>query len=166
MIDTARLKLRSWREDDAEALFRYASDGRVSELALWPRHESVEMSRYVIENYFMTNSHTFAIVLKDAGEAIGCMGLVPDGEEHYLLGPDEREVGYWIGFPYWGRGIATEALMAFIAYCSCSLRIGGLIITTDARNIASQRVAEKCGFKFVENYLNEGIPSKVYRLEL
>lgn len=36
MIETARLKLRHWREEDADDLFRYASDPKVSELALWP----------------------------------------------------------------------------------------------------------------------------------
>ena len=44
-FETDRLIMRPWRTDDAEALYKYASDGRVSELALWPRHTSVEMSR-------------------------------------------------------------------------------------------------------------------------
>ncbi len=36
VIDTGRLMLRRWRESDAEALYSYASDGRVSEMAMWP----------------------------------------------------------------------------------------------------------------------------------
>ena len=38
MIETERLILRPWQESDADALYKYASDSRVSELALWPTH--------------------------------------------------------------------------------------------------------------------------------
>lgn len=55
IIDSPRLILRRWQPDDAEALFRYASDAKVSELALWERHTSVDMSREVIENFFIPN---------------------------------------------------------------------------------------------------------------
>ncbi len=77
VIATGRLMLRRWRESDAEALYRYASDGRVREMAMWPRHTSVEMSRQVIAEYFMPNPFNFAMVLKATGEPIGCIGLVP-----------------------------------------------------------------------------------------
>lgn len=163
VIETARMTLRPWREEDAEALYRYASDGRVSELALWPRHTSVEMSRQVIKDFFMPFPHTFAMAMKDSDEAIGCIGLVPEGGEHYHLNKSEREVGYWIGYPFWGKGLTTEALTALIDYCR-SIGLKSLLITTDTRNIASQRVAEKCGFRFIGNYSNEGIASKAYRL--
>lgn len=166
MIETVRLVLRPWSMDDAEALYKYASDGRVSELALWPRHESVEMSREVIERFFIPNPDTFAIVLRESGEAVGCMGLVPPGDEHYPLGPLEREVGYWIGYPYWGHGLTTEALEGLVRHCRDSLKLRSLLITTDSRNIASGRVAEKCGFRFVGDYVCDGINSKAYRLEL
>lgn len=77
VIATGRLMLRRWRESDAEALYRYTSDGRVREMAMWPRHTSVEMSRQVIAEYFMPNPFNFAMVLKATGEPIGCIGLVP-----------------------------------------------------------------------------------------
>lgn len=102
-VDTNRLTLRRWRDDDAEALYKYASDGRVSEMALWPRHTSVDMSRKVIQDFFQPNPFTLAMVLKETDEPIGCIGLVPRGEEHYKPQANEREVGYWIGFPYWGQ---------------------------------------------------------------
>ncbi|WP_295731393.1 GNAT family N-acetyltransferase [uncultured Muribaculum sp.] len=166
MIETDRLILRPWRKDDAGALFKYASDARVSELALWPRHTSVDMSRAVIADIFIPNACSFAVVLKETGEPVGCIGLVPEGEGHYPAASSEREAGYWIGRPYWGHGLATEALHALIGYCRDLLGLDGLLITTDSRNIASQRVALKCGFRFVADYVYDGIPSKVYRLEL
>lgn len=165
MIETKRLIIRPWQIDDAEALYKYASDSRVSELALWPTHESAEMSREVIEDFFIPFS-SYAIVLKATNEPVGCIGLVPQGGEHHELADNEREVGYWIGHPYWGQGITTETLMAMIEFYRDSMGLKSLLITTDSKNIGSQRVAEKCGFKYVEDYENDGVPSKVFRLTL
>lgn len=165
-INTNRLTLRRWRENDAEALYKYASDGRVSEMALWPRHTSVDMSREVIKDFFQPNPFTLAMVLKETNEPIGCIGLVPAGAEHYKPFANEREVGYWIGFPYWGKGLTSEALKSMIEFCRNNIRLDSLLITTDAANKASQRVAEKCGFTNFTDYDNNGTPSKAFRLSL
>lgn len=166
VLETPRLILRRWRENDAEALFRYASDGRVSEMALWPRHTSVEMSREVIRAFFAPNRDCLAMVLKETGEAIGCIGLVPEGDNHYPVAGNEREVGYWIGHPHWGKGLTSEALKSLAEYCRDCLGLDSLLITTDAINVSSQRVAVKCGFVHVEDYKYDGTPSKAYRLAL
>lgn len=166
MIETERLVMRHWRVEDAPALYKYASDNRVSELALWPTHTSVEMSREVIEQIFMPNPYCFAIVLKESEEVIGCLGLVPVGDEHHETAVAEREVGYWIGHPYWSMGITTEALEALIGYCRENMNLESLLITTDSRNVASQKVAEKCGFHFMGNYFYDGVKSCAYRLNL
>lgn len=165
-INTNSLTLRRWRENDAEALYKYASDGRVSEMALWPRHTSVDMSREVIKDFFQPNPFTLAMVLKETNEPIGCIGLVPAGAEHYRPFANEREVGYWIGFPYWGKGLTSEALKSMIEFCRNNIRLDSLLITTDAANKASQRVAEKCGFINFTDYDNNGTPSKAFRLSL
>lgn len=163
MIETARLKLRSWNEDDAADLFRYASDDRVSKMALWPTHTSIEMSREVIKQFFMPNEHTFAMTLKETGEVIGCIGLVPEGDEHHSAARMEREVGYWIGYPHWGKGLTTEALREFLDYCKNNLGLESILLTTDLRNKGSQRVAEKCGFTLFDRYDLDGIDSLAYR---
>lgn len=165
-METERLILRPWRMDDADALYKYASDGRVSELALWPRHTSLEMSRKVIEEIFMPNRNSFAMVLKTTGEPIGCIGLVPEGEEHHSVDSCEREVGYWIGHPYWGKGLTTEALKCLIGYCRDILMLASVLITTDVKNVASQRVAEKCGFHHMGDYDCDGVSCKFFRLGL
>jgi len=54
----------------------------------------------------------------------------------------ERDVGYWIGKPYWGKGIATEALSAFLG----QVKPRPLYARVAKHNIASIRVLEKCGF--------------------
>ena len=70
MIETDRLILRPWRESDAEALFRYASDPDVGPRAGWPPHKDIEESRNIIRDIF-TNERTWAITLKETGEATG-----------------------------------------------------------------------------------------------
>ena len=57
----------------------------------------------------------------------------------------EREVTYWIGRPYWGKGIATGALTAFLAVD----RSRPLHARVASDNVASRRVLEKCGFRVV-----------------
>ena len=76
MMETNRIILRPWRESDAEALFKYASDPDVGPRAGWPPHKSVEESLEVIRTIFH-NDTTWAIELKESGEAIGAMGYLP-----------------------------------------------------------------------------------------
>jgi RimJ/RimL family protein N-acetyltransferase len=54
----------------------------------------------------------------------------------------EREVGYWIGKPYWGKGIATSALSQFLAH----VQARPLYAHVAKHNVASLRVLQKCGF--------------------
>ena len=55
---------------------------------------------------------------------------------------DEREVGYWLGREFWGKGIATRALSEFLA----QVKERPLYAHVAKHNLASQRVLEKCGF--------------------
>ena len=57
----------------------------------------------------------------------------------------EREVGYWLGRDYWGRGIATQALTDFLDL----INTRPLYAHVAKHNIASKRVLEKCGFHVV-----------------
>ena len=114
----------------------------------------------------MPNRHSFAMVHKESGEVIGCIGLVPEGDEHYAVMQREREVGYWIGYPYWGQGLTTEALKALLSYCRNQLGLYSVLLTVDLRNYGSRRVAEKCGFIQFDRYDLDGVDSLAYRLSL
>ena len=80
-MQTERIILRPWVESDAETLFKYASDPEVGPRAGWPPHKSVEESLEIIRTVFSAEG-MWAVILKETGEAIGCVGsLRPrDGE--------------------------------------------------------------------------------------
>ena len=74
-METERILLRHWQESDAESLFKYASDPDVGYARGWLAHKSVEESREIIRTFFH-NEMIQAIVLKETGEAIGCITLL------------------------------------------------------------------------------------------
>ena len=85
----------------------------------------------------------FAIA--NADEAIGAIGLtLHDAHER------SAEVGYWLGEPFWGRGIATEAVRALIVHAFEHFDLLRVQATVFEWNPASIRVLEKCGFAFEE----------------
>ena len=75
-METKRLILRPWRESDAEALFKYASDPDVGPRAGWPPHKSVEESLEIIRNVFSVEG-MWAVELKGTSEVIGSIGYLP-----------------------------------------------------------------------------------------
>ena len=145
-METKRIILRPWRESDAEILFKWASDPDVGPRAGWPPHKSVEESLEIIRTVFNDATNTWAIELKETGEAIGAMG--------------------------YGR-ICTEALQLMLDHIRQTTDIKSLISGHFVDNPASGRVMEKCGFVptgetciDANQYQGENRPIRVLRLEL
>lgn len=144
-MQTDRILLRPWQESDAEALYKYASDPIVGERAGWPPHKSKEESLEIIRTVFK-NPTTWAIVLKETNEAIGAMGYMPDCPLNLPARENEPLVGYWVGKPYWNKGICTEALQLMLCHIRKETNYTSLICSHFVDNPASGRVMEKCGF--------------------
>lgn len=104
---------------------------------------------------------TFAIEYK--GDFAGCIGLVKQTDIHKLT----AEVGYWIGEPYWGLGIATRSVNLIVEYGFDQLGLVRIFTGVFDFNKASQRVLEKAGFKlegiFEKNVLKNGRILNEYR---
>ena len=170
ILETERIRLRPWRDDDAETLFKYASDPVVGSRAGWPPHQSVEDSLEVIHTIFQ-NDTTWAIELKKTGEAIGAMGYMPSPACNLPIRDSEPLVGYWVGKPYWNQGICTEALQLMIDHIRQTTDIPSLISSHYIDNPASGRVMEKCGFIATgdicidEKLTGTTKPTRVLRLE-
>lgn len=144
-MQTDRIILRPWLDSDAEALYKYASDPDVGARAGWPPHKSVEESLEIIRTVFH-NDTMWAIVLKETEEAIGAMGYMPECELNLPARKGEPLVGYWVGKPYWNKGICTEALRLMLDHIRRETCYSSLISSHYIDNPASGRVMEKCGF--------------------
>lgn len=103
-LETERLILRPWKAEDAESLYKYASDDRVGPIAGWNTHKSVEESRQIIKD-ILSAEGIYAVVLKETNEPIGSIGLMTGKKSNFDLPENEAEIGYWIGVPYWGQGL-------------------------------------------------------------
>lgn len=148
ILETKRLILRPWKEEDAEDLFKYASHPDVGPIAGWPIHKSVQDSLDVIK-YVFSKPYTYAVVLKDTNRPVGSIGLVIGQDSNIKLPDDEGEIGFWIGVPYWGQGLIPESTKELIRFAFEKLKLKKLWCGYFNGNNKSLRVQEKCGFKYV-----------------
>ena len=155
-LETERLILNKWTtsEDDIRGLYEFAKNPNVGPNAGWKPHADLAESRMIIEEVFMPYD-VWSIRLKDTGRVIGNIGLEPDRRREDV---NSRELGYSLAEDCWGKGIMTEAANAVIDYAFEDLDLVVMGICTGPDNKRSQRVIEKCGFKF------EGIQRRGYHI--
>lgn len=121
-----------------------------SDIPLFFEHQSnaeaVHMAAFPAREWEPFMSHWRKIM---ADETVINKTILFDGEVAGNVVCFERsgkwEVGYWLGKPFWGRGIATKALVDFLDL----LTIRPLYAYAAKHNIASNRVLEKCGFEYI-----------------
>ena len=157
-LETERLILRPWEEGDAEDLYRYACDPKVGPIAGWPPHTSVEDSRKVIREV-LSAPQTYAVVPKKEGHAVGSIGLMLGSASNIGIPSTEGEIGYWIGVPFWGRGLIPEATHEIIRHGFEDLDLTKLWCGYFDGNDRSRRVQEKCGF--VYHHTTESVPCQI-----
>lgn len=147
-FETERLILRPWREDDAASLYKYAQDPAIGPIAGWAPHTSVTYSLHIIRTVFSA-PEVYAVVLKATGEPVGSVGIMPaDGIHCADINEGDAEIGYWIGVPYWGKGLIPEAVTRLLHRCFHELGKKRVWCGHCDGNTQSRRVMEKCGFRF------------------
>ena len=151
ILQTKRLILRPWCEEDAEELYQYASDPEVGPPAGWPPHTSVENSREIIRNV-LSAPETYAVCLKQSGKPIGSIGF---HRADLADLDDEYELGYWIGKPFWGQGLIPEAAREMLRHAFEDLGLNRVWCGYYDGNEKSRRVQEKLGF--VYHHRKEGV---------
>ena len=144
-LETERLFLRPWCEEDAEELYKYASDPDVGPVAGWPPHTSVENSRDIIREVLSAEG-TYAVVLKSTGLPVGSIGIMYN--KNIPTKEAEAELGYWIGKTYWGQGLIPEAAKECLRYCFEEMKLDRVWCGSYEGNERSRRVQEKCGFRY------------------
>lgn len=144
-LETARLIIRPMRETDAEAIFLYASDSRVTEPAGWKAHSCIQQTEaYVRSCLDDEKAAKHVITLRGTGEVIGQLSIDADSEEGR---PDTRELGFMIRRDWQNKGYMTEAVNAVVDELF-SEGIRYVWACCFKGNAASKRVIEKCGFAF------------------
>lgn len=144
-LETKRLILRPWQENDAKALFELAKNPLIGPIAGWPPHTSVKNSLKIIRE-ILSEKETYAIVLKNGIRAVGSIGLKIGEKSELDISSDEAEIGYWIGVPYWGKGLVPEAVNEIIRHGFEDLKLKIMWCGYYNGNERSRRVQEKCGF--------------------
>ena len=128
--------LREVRDEDLPVLFEQWADPDAAHMAAFTAPDHMEWDAF---------ERRWARLRADP--TIINRAIVADGEVAGSIGswggPDERELTYWIGRSYWGKGIATAALKAFLSVDPT--RPIHARVAYD--NVASRRVLEKCGFR-------------------
>jgi RimJ/RimL family protein N-acetyltransferase len=81
---------------------------------------------------------------------VGWFGMRPSG-------PETRELGYRLVRAFWGQGLATEGSRALIAHAFSDLGVERIWAQTMTVNVASRRVMERCGLRFVRGFRLEGL---------
>ena len=148
VMETERLRLRPYEDDDLRALVTWAGDWDVASwLTNVPHPYSDELGRasiaHVRQDHASGRPRSFAVALKDGDHLIGNAGL--DGGLGGVHMDEDIALGYWFGRPHWGRGYAREATRAVISYGFDVLGVAVIEATTHPDDVASQWVLLACG---------------------
>lgn len=146
MASGANVILRSWRDTDIDALVRYANNRKIW-INLRDRfphpYTRADAESWIAHCDAQHGPATqFAIHLGE--EAIGGIGFEILSDVHRLT----AEIGYWLGEPFWGRGVATAALTSATAHAFARFPLQRLQAMVFEWNPASVRVLEKAGYVF------------------
>jgi ribosomal-protein-alanine N-acetyltransferase len=144
-MQTDRTILRPWDESDAQDL--YEMFGSTQAMRFWnaPPARSVDAVRAMIARSTASPAEVhkgFAIVLRATGRAMGLVNY------HHREPANQRlEIGYILSPAHQGRGLAYEAVFAFVTFCFDELASNRIEALTDPENVASGKLLERLGFK-------------------
>jgi RimJ/RimL family protein N-acetyltransferase len=173
-IPTARLLLRTWRDADRPQFAKMNADSAVMEFFPSPlsREESDVLVLRFVDEFAQRNYCPLAVEERESGGFIGFVGLheVPE----YLPFAPAIEVGWRLARPFWGRGYATKAASAALAFGFDTLGTNEIVSFTSTVNLRSRRVMEHLSMSrnpaedFEHPKVAEGHPLRphvLYRLE-
>jgi [ribosomal protein S5]-alanine N-acetyltransferase len=160
IIETDRLLLRTFVEDDASLLYELNSDPAVTVYTLDLLTDLEQAKRVIneviIPQYALYNHGRWAVHLKDGLQFIGWCGL------KYVAERNEVDLGYRFIKKFWGEGYATEAALASLEYGFDKLRLRQIVGRALPGNLASINVLVKCGMQISGEEYIDGLLHKTY----
>jgi RimJ/RimL family protein N-acetyltransferase len=161
-LETERLILRSFREEDIDAmaqLFANPDFMRFSLGIFTERKKTVDFIEKVMSWDRASLPSQFAVVPRGEEAVIGYCGF-----HHHPEVPGEVEIGYRLHPDYWNRGLITEAARAVRDHAFADLKLPRVISLIHPENIPSRRVAEKNGMKMEKEITFRGFPTQVFAM--
>lgn len=143
--------LREWKLDDEASLVKYANNPKVSQF-LSDRFQYPYTAAYAREwiAFQLQKTEIDNLVIDIDGEVAGGIGI----EFRQDIFRKTAVIGYWLGEPFWGKGIMPEALKLMINYCFETFDLVRIQAGVFENNPASMRVLQKAGF------VKEGVSKK------
>ena len=163
VLQTARLSLRRFRPDDAEAIFAIIGDDIAMQYypKTFNRSDAVQWIERNLRRYREHGYGLFAVTLKGSPDVIGDCGVIKQDVEGETL----LEVGYHLRRDQWGHGYATEAARACMGLAFHSYGADKVISLIRPENVPSRRVAERNGMKLERQAIHYGQPHLVYAMK-
>jgi RimJ/RimL family protein N-acetyltransferase len=169
ILHSNRLELRKVELSDVPSLIQYANNKKIADQIFnisYPYQEEDAIFRinFVWQGFKNKERYVFAITYKEQQELIGEIGL------HLDKANDSAQFGYWIGEPFWGQGIATEATAAILKFGFEVLKLNKIYATHYPENPASAKVMLNNQMikeaELKEHYKIEGVYRSVHQYRL
>lgn len=144
-LQTERLLLRHWRDEDVDSFATLNADAQVMEHfpSLLSREQTDTVTSRIRAHFTERGFGLWAVELKETGEFIGFVGLqVPTFDAHFM---PCVEVGWRLDKRFWGKGYAPEAAVASLRDGYERLGLEEIVSMTTTTNKKSMRVMEKLG---------------------
>ena len=170
IIETERLILRDLRNTDLEGIFELDSNPLVHKYLgnnpIKTKDKAKKIIQFVRQQYKEHGIGRFAAIEKATGDFIGWSGLKLNTEEKEVLNGKTEfyDIGYRLIPRYWGKGYATESSLAALEFGFNDLNIETICGAAETANLASNKVLQKIGLKFINKFTYDNIPCKWYEL--
>jgi RimJ/RimL family protein N-acetyltransferase len=162
-LGSQRLSFREWSVDDAPLAILLWCDPTVTQFIGGPfsPEQARQRLQREIEIRATSGIQYWPVFLTSTDSFVGCCGLRPYRPHEHIL-----ELGFHLLPSHWGQGLATEAAHAVIGYAFSTLGSKGLFAGHHPKNVASERVLRRLGFRYTHNehYAPTGLMHSSYLL--
>jgi ribosomal-protein-alanine N-acetyltransferase len=136
--------LRKWRPEDAGSIVKYADNKKIADNLRdgFPHPYSLSDAQNFIKNMGPDSDVRICLAIEIGGEAAGSIGVFLK-EDVYRK---SAEIGYWLGEPFWGQGVITDAIREICEIAFGKFDIVRIYAEPYAYNTGSRRALEKAGF--------------------